>query len=89
MSLEPQPGLQASTVPDPCGVRGQLTGHLPHKAVTECSPGGTHTKARLSKLLSHYLQAHPQPHLPPFSLYTRPGDSQTSVPLGLLGFQAA
>ena len=77
--LEPRRSLQAITVvPDPRGAQRWLRGHLEHKAVRKRSPGGTHTKASLSKCLTHCLKLQPQCHSPPFSPYVRPGDSQRS-----------
>lgn len=47
-----------------------------------------HAKARVSTCLIHSPRLHPQPHFPPFNLSMKPGDSQTLVLNGLLGFLA-
>lgn len=62
---------KAISVPDCCGVRGRLRGHLARQADRQGSPGGTHTTAGLSTLRA---SLRPQPYHPPFSLHPRPGD---------------
>lgn len=52
-------GPQAITVPDPWGAREQFRRHLERKAARKRSPGGTHTKAMLSRHLIHCLRLQP------------------------------